>query len=64
MWDVPVISDQTVPANRPNTVMRVKKGNTCLLIDIALDDTHFNTNETEKVRKYKDLEIASARCGN
>jgi hypothetical protein len=53
MWDVPVISDRTVPANRPDTVLRVKKWNTCLLIDIALDDIHFNTNETEKNEKVR-----------
>jgi len=42
----------------------LKTVNTCLLIDIALtDDSHFNTKENEKLRKYKDLEMASAGCG-
>ena len=44
--------------------MKKKKEKTCLLIDIALpDDSNFNTRETEKLRKYKDLEIAISRMG-
>jgi hypothetical protein len=27
------------------------------------DDSHVNTKETEKLHKYKDLEIRSAGCG-
>jgi hypothetical protein len=33
----------------------IKKGKTCLLIDIAIqDDPNVNTKETEKLSKYKD----------
>jgi hypothetical protein len=38
MWDVQVITDRTVPANRPDTVLHDKTEKTCLLIDIALPD--------------------------
>jgi hypothetical protein len=48
MWDVPVITDRTVPANRPDTVglLHDKKEKTCLLIDIALpEDSNVNTKK-------------------
>jgi glutamyl-tRNA reductase len=58
MWDVQVITDGTLVANQPDRVLHDTKENTCLLIDIALpDDTNINTKETEKLSKYKDLEI-------
>jgi hypothetical protein len=35
-----------------------KKEKTCLLIDIVRpDDSNVNTNDTEKLSKYNDLEI-------
>jgi hypothetical protein len=40
----------------------VKKEKTYLLIDIAIpDDSNVNTEETEKLSKYKDLEIEISR---
>ena len=52
MWDVPVITDQTILTNQPNIVLHDKKEKTCLLIDIAIpDDSNVNTKETEKLRK-------------
>jgi hypothetical protein len=36
-----------------------KKEKTCLLTDTAItDDSNANTKKTEKLNKYKDLEIA------
>jgi hypothetical protein len=61
MWDVPVITDGTVQANQPDTVLHDKK-QICLLFDIAIqDDLNINTKETEKLCKYKDLEIKISR---
>ena len=61
-WDVPVITDHTVPANRPDAVLLDKTDKTCLLIDIALpDDANINTKETDELSKYKDLEIEVRR---
>jgi len=58
MWDVPVIRDWTVLANRPDTVLHDNKEKTSLLIDIAIPDkSEVNTKEIEKLSKYKDLEI-------
>jgi hypothetical protein len=36
MWDVPVITDRTVPANRPDKVLHDKTEKTCLLIDMII----------------------------
>ena len=59
MWDVPVITDRTVPANRPD---RVLHNNTCLLINITLtDDSNVSTKQTEELSKYKDPEIEVSR---
>jgi hypothetical protein len=62
MWDVPATADGTVPANRHDTVLLGKKEKTYLLIDIAIaDDPSVNRKETEKLSKYKELEIAGSR---
>jgi hypothetical protein len=62
MWDVPVITDWTILANRPYTVLRGNKEKTCPLIDIAVpDNSNVNTKENEKLNKYKDLEIEVIR---
>ena len=50
MWGVPVSTDRTVPANRPDTALRDRKEKTCLLVDKATpDDSDVkNAKETEK----------------
>jgi len=59
MWDVPVITDSTIVANQPDIVLHDKIKKNCLLNEIAMpDDSNINTIETEKLSKYKDLEIA------
>ena len=59
MWDVPVITDSTIVANQPVIVLHDKIKKNCLLNEIAMpDDSNINTIETEKLSKYKDLEIA------
>jgi hypothetical protein len=58
MWDVLVIKYRTILANRPDIMHHDKKEKTCLPIDTAIsDDTNFNTKETDKLSKYKDVEI-------
>jgi hypothetical protein len=62
MWDVPAITDRTILANRPDILLHDKKEKTCLLIDIALlVDSNVNTKETDKLFKFKDLEIKFSR---
>ena len=58
MWDVLVITDRTILANRPDIILHFKKEKTCLLTDINVpDDLHAHTKETKKLSMYKDLEI-------
>ena len=38
MWDIPVITDRAILANRPDTALYDKKEKTCLLINIAVPD--------------------------
>ncbi len=62
MWDVPIVTDRTILANRPDIVLHDKIEKTCLLIDIAVpDDTNIMLKETEKISKYKDLEFEISR---
>jgi len=62
VWDVPVVIDRTILANRPDVVLHDKTEKTCLLIDVAISvDTKINTKGTEKLSKYKDLEIDVSR---
>ena len=62
MWDVPFITDRTVPANRPDAMLHDKTEKICLLVDIALpDDPNFNTKESEELSKYKNQDIAISR---
>ena len=62
MWDVSVITDRTVLANRPDVVLHDKTEKTCLLIDVAIpDDSDGNTKETEKLSKYEDQEAEVSR---
>lgn len=65
MWDVPIITDRTILANRPDIVLHNKKDRTCLLIDIAVpEDSNIMVKEAEKLSKYKDLEIEISRMWN
>jgi len=62
MWVVPAVTDGIILANRPDIVLLDKVENKCLLIDMAIpDDSNINTKETEKLSKYKDLEIEVSR---
>jgi hypothetical protein len=48
MWDVPVIADWTIVANRPDIAWHDKKEKTCLQFDtVKPDDSNINIKETE-----------------
>ena len=36
LWDIPIHTDRTIPANRPDIVLKNKKDKTCLLIDVTI----------------------------
>ena len=61
LWNVPIRTDRTVEANRPDIILR-RKGQTCLLIDVSIPaDRNITKKEAEKKLKYKDLEIEISR---
>jgi hypothetical protein len=62
MLDVPVITDWTILANLPDVVLHDKTKKTSLLTYTVIpDDSNINTKETEKLSKYKDLQIKVSR---
>ena len=65
LWDMPIHTDKTIAANRPDIVLTNKKDKTCLLIDMTIPlDTNTSVKTMEKIDKCKDLEIEVERmCG-
>ena len=63
LWDMPMDTDRTIASNRPGIVPKNKKDKTCLLVDMTMPpDTNTSVNwTTEKLNKYKDLEIEVER---
>ena len=58
LWDMSVQTDREIKANRPDIVIKNKKEKSCLLIDMAIPtDRNSSVKVTEKLSKYKDLEI-------
>lgn len=58
LWDFPIHTDRTIQANRPDIVVKDKKNNNCLLIDMSVpSDRNVSAKVFEKLAKYKDLEI-------
>ena len=58
LWDILIHTDRTIAANRPAIVLKNKTYTTCLLIDMTIPlDTNTSVRTTEKLTKYKDLEI-------
>ena len=62
LWNMPIHTDRTIAANRPDIVLKNKKDKTCLLIDMTVPlDDNTSVKTTEKLNKYKDLEIEVER---
>ena len=62
LWDLPIHTDRTISANRPDIVQKNKKDKTCLLIDMTVPlNANTSVKTTEKLDKYKDLEIEVER---
>ena len=58
LWDMLIHTDRTIAANTPDIVLKNQKDKTCLLIDTTIPlDTNTSVKTTEKLKKYKDLEI-------
>ena len=57
-----IIWDQKKPANHPDIVLHDNREKTCQMIDTAIpNDSNLNTKETEKLSKYRNLEIKVRR---
>ena len=63
LWDFPVRTDnKTIQANRPNIVIKHQQNKMCQMIDMSVpSDCNISAKEFEKLSKYKDLEIESAK---
>ena len=56
LWDVPIVTDRAVGANRPDIVVRDKTTRKTLIIDISCpSDGNIYGKETEKISKYGGL---------
>ena len=65
MWDMPIPTDIPIPNNRPDIIIHNKKLRTCLLIDISIpQDQNITKKTSEKILKYKHLEIELQQCWN
>ena len=62
MWDMPVNTDRTITANRPDIIVKDSVNSTCKLIDMTVpSDRNIALKEIEKKSKYKDLEVEIQR---
>ena len=53
-----VHTNKTIKANKPGIIIKDKQEKTCMLIDVAIpSDRNTPVKVTEKLSKYKDLEI-------
>ena len=53
LWDMPIHTDRTIAANRPDIVLKNKENKTCLVTDITIPlDTNTSVKTTEKLIKY------------
>ena len=56
LWNEAAHTDREVTANRPDIIIKNKKGKTCTLIDVAIPaDINIVQMEAEKKLKYKSL---------
>ena len=54
MWDMPVNTDRTITANRPDTIVKDSVNFTCKLIDMTVpSDRNIALKETEKKASTK-----------
>ena len=57
-WDMAIHTDREIKANRPDIIIKDKQQMKCLLVDMAIpSERNTSIKVTEKLSKYKDLEI-------
>ena len=58
LWDMPILTDKEIAANRPDIVVKDRKKKQCMLLDVSIpSDRNTSVKMAEKLSKYKDLEI-------
>ena len=62
MWDMPVNTNRTITANRPDITIKDSVNSTYKLIDMSIpSDRNITLKEIEKKSKYKDLKLEIQR---
>ena len=62
LWDMPIHTDKEITSNRPYIVIKDKLESKCLFIDMSVpSERNVGYKDTEKLSKYKDLEIEVAK---
>jgi hypothetical protein len=65
LWNQAVHTDREVTANRPDVIIKNKKGKTCTLIDVAIPaDRNVVQKKAEKKLKYESLCMKIQRMWN
>ena len=65
LYDMPIHADREISTNLPDIVIKNNRDTKCTLVDVAIpSDKNSPTTVSEKLSKYKDLEIEITRaCG-
>ena len=59
---MPVTTDKQINANKPDIIVKDKKANSCLMIDMTIpSERNVSIKQVEKLSKYKDLEMEVAK---
>ena len=62
LWDMQIHADRELSANKTDIVIKDQANRCCKLIDVSVpSDRNTSTKVIEKLSKYKDLEIETAR---
>ena len=62
LWNQQVLTDRTIPNNKPDIIIPDNEKGTCMLIDVAISgDRNVIKKEAPKILKYKDLTIEIQR---
>ena len=63
MWDMSIVTNTRVLANRPDIIIHDTHTKSCLIIDVAVPvDKNSVKKKAEKITKYRDLEIEIQKC--
>ena len=62
LWDLQIHTDRELSANKPDIVIKDHANRCCKLTDVSVpSDRNTSTKVSEKLSKYKDLEIETTR---